>query len=138
MAPTMPQNLKWKFAKNQDGAIEGPNHPGIANFTGDRATAIIREAVQNSLDAREGDRPVSVTFERKTLDKSILATDGLMRHIEWSLESPFNDDENRPGFKNAKSLLGGGGEGNLHASVLRTAIQPEPLIRETIHRRGRL
>lgn len=116
MAPTMPQNLKWKFAKIQDGTFQGPDDAGIVIFAGDRATAIIREAVQNSLDAREGDRPVSVTFERKMLDKSILATEDLLRHIEWSLESPFNDDENRPDFKNAKSLLGGG-EGNLHASV---------------------
>ena len=112
----MPPNLKWKFAENQDGAIEGPNHPGIANFTGDRATAIIREAIQNSLDAREGDSPVSVIFERKTLDKRILAADDLLEHIEWSIESPANDDENRPDFKKAQSLLGGGVE-KLHVSV---------------------
>ena len=104
----MSPNLKWKFAENQDGTIEGPDHPGIVNFTGARATAIIREAVQNSLDAREGDSPVSIIFERKTLDKSILAADDLLQHIEWSIESPSNNDENRPDFKNAKSLLGGG------------------------------
>ena len=112
----MPQNLKWKFPENQDGAIEGPDHPGIVNFTGDRATAIIREAIQNSLDAREGDSPVSITFERKTLDKGILAANDLLEHIEWSIESPSNNDENRKDFGKARSLLGGGGR-KLHVSV---------------------
>lgn len=105
----MSQTLKWKFADNQDGAVQGPNHPGIANFAGDREIAIIREAIQNSLDAREGERPVSIIFERKTLDKSILAADDLLQHIEWSIDSPHNDDDNKTTFKNAKSLLRGGG-----------------------------
>ena len=110
MSPIMLQNPKWMFAENQDGAFQGPNESGIVNFAGDRATAIIREAIQNSLDARQGERPVSVSFERRMLDKSILATEDLLQHIEWSIESPFNDDENRPDFSYAKSLLGGGVE----------------------------
>ena len=105
----MSQTLKWKFAENQEDAVLGPNDSGIVHFAGNSATAIIREAIQNSLDAREGDEPVLVTFERKTLDKKLFAADDLLQHIEWSIDSPHNDDVNRPDFINARSLLRGGG-----------------------------
>ena len=105
----MSQTLKWKFADNQEDAVLGPNDSGIVHFAGNPSTAIIREAIQNSLDAREGGKPVLVSFERKTLDKRLLAADDLLRHIEWSIDSPHNDDVNRPDFINAKSLWGGGG-----------------------------
>ena len=81
----MSQNLKWKFEENQAGAIEGPAHPGMAHFTGDRETSIIREAIQNSLDAAEaldGTGTVVVNFQHKMLDGDLLATDSLARHIQ--------------------------------------------------------
>lgn len=106
----MSQTLKWKFAENQSGDVLGPNDPGISYFAGSPSTAIIREAIQNSLDAREGGSPVLVSFERKTLDNNIMAAEGLLQHIEWSINSPDNDDDNKAAFKYAKSLLRGGGE----------------------------
>ena len=105
----MSQTLKWKFAENQSGDVLGPNDPGISYFAGSPATAIIREAIQNSLDAREGESPVLVCFERKTLDNNIMAAEGLLQHIEWSINSPDNDDDNMSVFKNARGLLRGGG-----------------------------
>ena len=113
----MSQNLKWKFEENQAGAVLGPNDSGIVHFAGNPATAIIREAIQNSLDASAAEGPVLVSFERKTLDKSILAADDLLQHIEWSIDSPHNDNANRPDFENAKSLLRGGGGGAFVASA---------------------
>ena len=106
----MKQRLRWRFPENQEGIIEGPQHPGMANFQGDRATAIIREAVQNSLDARDTDNPepVLVKFEQKYLSKDLLSADSLAQHIQNSLKSPHNTDEHRPTFEKALLLLGGG------------------------------
>lgn len=107
----MSQNLKWKFEENQAGAIEGPAHPGMAHFTGDRETSIIREAIQNSLDAEapDGTGPVVVNFQHKMLDGALLATDSLARHIQYAIDSPHNEEKYLPGFESAKGLLGGGG-----------------------------
>ena len=108
----MSQNLKWKFEENQAAAIEGPAHPGMAHFTGDRETSIIREAIQNSLDAAEapdGTGTVVVNFQHKMLDGDLLATDSLARHIQYAIDSPHNEEKYLPGFERAKDLLGGGG-----------------------------
>ena len=112
----MSQTLKWKFEKNQAGAIEGPAHPGMAHFTGDRETSIIREAIQNSLDAEAPDSagPVTVNFQHKMLDADVLAADSLARHIQYAIDSPHNEEKYRPIFERAKSVLGGGGRNLLN------------------------
>lgn len=107
----MSQTLKWKFEENQAGAIEGPAHPGMAHFTGDRETSIIREAIQNSLDAEAPDSagPVTVNFQHKMLDADVLAVDSLARHIQYAIDSPHNEEKYRPIFERAQLLMGGGG-----------------------------
>lgn len=119
----MRPELRWKFAKNESRDIEGPNNPGIANFTGDRETTVVREAIQNSLDALDGEGPVIVSLERKKLNSDLMATEDLLQHIEHSIESSHNDDENRSTFKNARDFLRGGG-GIPSFCALRTSIQP--------------
>ena len=44
--------MTWQFPPNDAGEIEGPNDPGIAHFTDHRDVNLIRESIQNSLDAR--------------------------------------------------------------------------------------
>ena len=44
--------MTWQFPPNDAGEIEGPNDPGISHFTDQRDINLIRESIQNSLDAR--------------------------------------------------------------------------------------
>lgn len=106
----MSPNLKWKFDKNRVGEPEGPQHPGMTNFAGDRATAIIREAIQNSLDAKDPGKegPVVVSFQRRMLNKSLLAADSLRQRLQYAVKSDDNADEYRSTFEQAIALVGGG------------------------------
>ena len=114
----MPQNLKWKFPENQDGAIEGPEVPGMTIFAGDPATAIIREAIQNSLDAKDHGRegPVVVSFQKLMLNSDLLAAKSLRKRLRYAVESDDNTDEYRSTFEQAISRLGGG-VAKLHLSA---------------------
>ena len=106
----MTQNLKWKFDKNGAGEPEGPEHPGMANFAGDRVTAIIREAIQNSLDAKDPGKegPVVVSFQRRMLNNDLLAAGNLRQRLRYAIESDDNTDEYRSTFEQALSMMGGG------------------------------
>lgn len=53
----------WEFPSNNRGAREGFNSSGIAIFAGDVLQSFVREAVQNSLDARlDKSKPVGLTI----------------------------------------------------------------------------
>lgn len=60
----MPQNnlLKWEFAATGGGDEVGVNDPVISNFTGNITTKLVREALQNSIDAGVKE-PVIVKFD---------------------------------------------------------------------------
>ena len=42
----------WQFPRNDSNETEGPNDGGISHFTSNRLGNVIRESIQNSLDAR--------------------------------------------------------------------------------------
>ena len=107
----MTQTYEWTFANNEEGVIEGPRHPGMVTFEGDRATTVIREAIQNSLDARvPGSRePVLVDFQKAYLSRELLVADSLTQSFQHAIESPHNNQEFRLIFKRAKLFLTGGG-----------------------------
>ena len=101
-------NANWIFEHNQLGATEGPNDPGIAQFTGDRMGALVRELLQNSIDARAGDAPVIVDFEIVDAPIASLAIDELRDAIEASIASEAsesNDDKHREQFRRGSKLL---------------------------------
>lgn len=108
----MTPNYEWTFESNEVGVIEGPRHPGMVTFEGDRATTVIREAIQNSLDARvPGSRDaVLVSFQRTDLSKELLATDSLSKHLQYAVESHHNTEEIRPVFERAKLFVEGEGK----------------------------
>ena len=63
---------KWRFPSNGGGADEGFNNAAIDHFSGARIQSLVRESIQNSLDARKSkDEPVLVSF---TFDE-VLAKD---------------------------------------------------------------
>ncbi len=95
----------WIFEHNQLGATEGPNDPGIAQFTDDRMGALVRELLQNSIDARAGDAPVVVDFEIVDAPIGLLAIDQLKEAIEASIDSDANDDTHRKQFRRGLKLL---------------------------------
>jgi hypothetical protein len=65
---------QWRFPSNGGGADEGFNNAAIDHFSGARIQSLVRESIQNSLDARKSkDEPVLVSF---TFDE-ILAKDAI-------------------------------------------------------------
>lgn len=106
----MTQTYEWTFANNEEGVIEGPRHPGMVTFEGDRATTVIREAIQNSLDARrQGKQPVLVDFQKTYLSRDLLAADSLTQSFQHAIESSHNNQEFRSIFEKAQLFLRGGG-----------------------------
>ena len=74
--------------------IEGPNDSGLTHFRSDPEESIIRESIQNSLDARENEaRPVNVRIEVTPVPISEFAADSLASSLNASSTSPHNNDE---------------------------------------------
>lgn len=44
---------KWRFVSNQNSTIVGINDAGIETFTADMHRSLVREIIQNSLDAEK-------------------------------------------------------------------------------------
>ena len=61
-------NCKWHFAEKIGGGDQGPNDPMEQNFKKNQWSSIVREAIQNSLDAVDDPaRPVKVEIEFKSM-----------------------------------------------------------------------
>lgn len=84
----------WKFGVNDTGESEGPKNAGIASFTTDRIGGIVREIIQNSIDARASNTgPVEVDFLVEQLPTSGLDLPGLRRALAASVKSYAIDDD---------------------------------------------
>jgi hypothetical protein len=83
----MEKNCKWHF-KNEGGNDVGPNDAIHLTFKGNPYYSIVREAIQNSLDAVNDDRfPVNVSFQYFDLDRfQYPSFFQLEEHINQSLE----------------------------------------------------
>ena len=96
----------WKFERNEIDESEGPNDSGISSFTGDRAGGLVREALQNSIDARRfDDEPVEVSFEIVEIPVDDFDIDGLMRSLKAACDSDDNDERHRKQFKRGLRVL---------------------------------
>lgn len=63
------KNCRWNFAPREGGKDQGPNQAMGDIFKRLPYDALVREALQNSLDAAKNDRdPVIVTFRRSSVD----------------------------------------------------------------------
>lgn len=62
----------WRFPSNQNGEIKGFNDAGVSTFDGNTIHSMVRESVQNSLDAalKPGIIPVRIEFELFNLPPS--------------------------------------------------------------------
>ena len=97
--------LTWQFPPNVAGETEGPNDSGISHFTDRRDENLIRESVQNSLDARAGDAPAKIEFSLDTIHGMDFEADQLSEILSTSIQSPDNDEEHRAQFTKGKNLL---------------------------------
>ena len=109
----MSDKLTWQFPANDPNEIEGPNDPGITHFMNDREESIIRETIQNSLDAQaDTARPVNVNFDHHKIPAAYFGAADLARALRAAANSThLNDDEYAAQFeRGAKALnrIGGG------------------------------
>ena len=90
----------WKFGNNDTREVEGPNNGGIANFTDDRTGGLVREIIQNSIDARASTaEPVRVSFRVEELPAQDLDLGGLKQAISASRKSHAIDDRHSKQFR---------------------------------------
>ena len=89
----------WKFGNNDTREVEGPNNAGIANFTDDRTGGLVREVIQNSIDARASQgEPVKVSFRVEELPVQDLDLGSLKQAISASRKSHAIDDRHSKQF----------------------------------------
>ena len=63
--------IGWNFPLNNHGTDTGFNDGAIDTFAGSRLSSIVREVIQNSLDARKSKgEPVRLCFQLERVDKS--------------------------------------------------------------------
>jgi hypothetical protein len=56
-------DIGWEFPRNSNGSAQGFQDGAIDTFAGRRLSALVREVIQNSLDAHDlGEKPVTVEF----------------------------------------------------------------------------
>ncbi len=90
----MSGKLTWQFQNNEADEIEGPNDPGITHFIGNREESLVREAIQNSLDARDNPAlPVKVAFEPRTIPTADFGASELSLRLKAAADSTHNDDD---------------------------------------------
>jgi hypothetical protein len=77
-------NPRWNFPENLGGLAAGFNDPSMDTFKGRRLSALVREIIQNSLDARTSlDKPVVVDFQLTDLKSTdVTEITSLAKHIE--------------------------------------------------------
>jgi len=63
--------LNWIFPSNNGGEVDGFNNASIDTFNGTKLFSVVRETIQNSMDARldEG-KPVRVSFTLSDIEKN--------------------------------------------------------------------
>ncbi len=97
--------LSWQFEKNEARRHEG-QHSGIAHFAGKRRIGIVRETIQNSLDAwADRNQPVFVDFRLINLPKMSFSAIELGQSIQCAIASPAIDEQHRKLFQRGLSFL---------------------------------
>ena len=97
--------MTWQFPRNEFEEPEGFGHAGISHFTDNREINLIRESIQNSLDARAGDLPVRVDCALQEMPLTAFSGAELRQIFGWAIDSPHNDEKGRGQFDNGKRLL---------------------------------
>ena len=76
--------IGWKFPLNNDGLTDGSGDGAIDTFAGARLSSMVREIIQNSLDAKR-DKPVQVSFSLSYVRKDEFnGFSDIKKHLEGS------------------------------------------------------
>jgi hypothetical protein len=98
----------WHFPNNGGGLAAGFNDSSMDTFKGHRLSALVREVIQNSLDARENKaEPVVVNFQITSLESQKLPeVHDLLTHIDKAKKTAvIQDDELAKDFySNARQI----------------------------------
>ena len=98
----------WHFPNNGGGLAAGFNDSSMDTFKGHRLSALVREIIQNSLDARENkEDPVVINFQISSIKSADLPEiNDLLIHLEKAkLTAEIQDDELAKDFYlNAKEI----------------------------------
>ena len=106
----MSDRLEWVFPDNPAREIDGPNDGRIVHFKGDRARSVVREAVQNSLDAAaSGEETVEVSLSLDELEPTLFGGASLREALQAAADSDDNDDAHQSLFRRGGELLAAGG-----------------------------
>ena len=67
--PNKEKNCKWIFGTQDDVNVKGPNNPTMMSFKDEDFHSLVRESIQNSLDAVDDkSQPVNVSFAVRQFD----------------------------------------------------------------------
>ncbi len=98
----------WRFAPTGGGVVHGFNHAGTEHFKHDPIVTLIRETIQNSLDAHQPDAPpVEVDFRECSVAPEHIGADSLRRHLEQALVETRckGQTEGQKSYQEALTLL---------------------------------
>lgn len=99
---------KWRFVSNQNSTIAGVNDAGIETFSADALSSLVRESIQNSLDAKiaEADDPVVVDFSMFNIPQNEFPDgDAFQTILNQCLQSNVEEAQARSFFQKAISLF---------------------------------
>ena len=99
--------MKWFFPPTYGGVSQGFNDSGKEFFAADVVEHIVREIIQNSLDAtnpKYPDRPVVVKMKKIELERGAINAGNLAKHVAESLKCTI-DQKNEKGIKFYKESL---------------------------------
>jgi hypothetical protein len=120
----MEKSCKWYF-KSEGGRDVGPNDPVDEKFKGQPYYSIVRESIQNSLDAVDDDnKPVKVDFTFFDLNRNDYPELFDIEHNIKQCQKYYHDNDNAERlFKNMLYYLNGNVEGKkrLNLSCLKIA-----------------
>ena len=93
-------NCCWHFAQSLGGQDQGPNDAMGENFKKSPFDSLVREAIQNSIDAQaDPDKPVIVSFNFKSTNSgSFPKLFAIDKHIQGCLDM-YNDSNSRKKFQ---------------------------------------
>ena len=103
----IPDNIQWHFPETGGGYSQGFNDSSKEYFAADPLGHVVREIIQNSLDAKDErypDNPVIVKMKMIELESKLINSSGLAKHVEKSYESTETQD-NQKGIKFYKKSL---------------------------------
>lgn len=81
-------SFNWQFPQSPNRKNFGFNNQGIAHFTGDRFRNVIREVVQNSLDAVDNEaQPVGISIRQEAMPVGVFAGESLREIVDLCIQT---------------------------------------------------